>query len=416
MKRSPRRMCRSGRHRRPLKVILAATGACALALAGFALAAQVAVQLGAEGPQPATVTVNWGDTVAFANADTEAHAIVIPAATVKSPDIPPGGTFLHVFDKKKGAYTYTQTGTRPRHGRVLVELRGEVSLTAKPAKAVFGQPVILTGKSPYPNSPVVISQRPIGGQSESQLVAVTAGNDGTFTTSFRAKQGSRIRASAAARQLRSHYLTVAVAPSLAIAVAPATQKAGRTVSVKGRLAPADAASKVHLDRYNAERKEWDRVSTKPFSRSGAVTFRWTTEKGRSLLRLRVTRSGLKAGYVPTASRSVAVRGVTVAVVPRLAIAVTPTTQKVGRSVSVTGRLTPADAAKKVQLERYNAQRKAWDRVRTRPVPHSGAVAFRWKPEKGLSLLRLRITGGDLQPGYVPTASRSVAVRGVPSLS
>lgn len=416
MKRTARRICRSGQRHRPSKLILAVAGACALALAGFALAAQVAVQLGPEGPRPATVTVNWGDTVAFTNADAEAHAILIPAATTKSPDIPPGGTFLHVFDKKKGAFTYTQTGTKPRHGRVVVKLQGEVTLKAEPVKAVFGQSVVLTGKSPYPNSPVVISLRPIGGQSESQLAAVTAANDGSFKTSFRAKHGSRIRASAAAGQLRSHFVTVAVAPSLTIAVTPTTQKVGRSVRVTGRLAPADAARSVHLDRYNAQRKEWDRVSTKPFSRSGVVAFRWTTEKGRSLLRLRITRAGLKAGYVPTTSRSVAVRGVTVAVAPRLTIAARPTSQKVGRTVSVTGRLTPADAAKKVHLERYNAQRKAWDRVSTRPISPAGAVAFRWKPEKGLSLLRLRIAAADLQPGYVPTASRSVAVEGVAPLS
>ena len=66
------------------------------------MAGQVPVQLGADGPQPETVTVNWSDTVAFTNADTEAHAILFPSLTVTSPDIPPGGTFVHVFDQKKG--------------------------------------------------------------------------------------------------------------------------------------------------------------------------------------------------------------------------------------------------------------------------------------------------------------------------
>ena len=160
-----------------------------------------------------------------------------------------------MFDKKKGAFTYTQTGTKPRHGRVVVKLQGEVSLKAEPAKAVFGQPVVLTGKSPYPNSPVVISERPIGSQSESQLVSVTAANDGSFTTSFRPKHGSRVRASAAAGQLRSRFVTVAVAPRLTIAARPTTQKVGRTVSVTGQLAPPGAAMRVHLDRYNAQRKD-----------------------------------------------------------------------------------------------------------------------------------------------------------------
>ena len=67
------------------------------------------------------MTVNWGDTVAFTNADSEAHSILLPSLTVTSPDIPPGGTFTQVFDKKKGAFSYVQTGTKRRTGRVIVQ-------------------------------------------------------------------------------------------------------------------------------------------------------------------------------------------------------------------------------------------------------------------------------------------------------
>ena len=392
--------------------MLAAVGTCGLALAGFALAAQVAVQLGAEGPRPAVVTVNWGDTVAFTNADTEAHAIVIPAATAKSPDIPPGGTFLHLFDKKKGAYTYTQTGTRPRHGRVVVKLQGEVTLKADRARAVFGESVVLTGKSPYPNSPVVVSQRPIGVQSESQLVAVTAGNDGSFTTSFRPKYGVRVRASAALGQLRSDLVTVALAPRLAIAARPARQRVGRVIAVTGRVAPTNAANAASLDRYNAQRGAWDRIGTRPVSKSGKVIFRWSVEGGRSLLRLRVTRGDLERGFAPNVSRPVVVTGTRVQVTPRIAIAASPRTSRAGEVVTVTGRVAPAAAAKGVRLERYNAQRTAWDRVGTRPVSSSGTVIFRWHVVKGRSLLRLSTTRANVEPGYAPTVSGSIAVSGL----
>ena len=77
-------------------------------------------------------------------------------------------------------------------------------------------------------------------------------------------------------------------------------------------------------------------------------------------------------------------------------------------MTVTGHLTPADAAE-AHLERYDAQRKKWDRLSTRPVSHSGAVVFRWRAEKGRSLLRLRTTRADLEQGYVPAISRVVAV-------
>jgi hypothetical protein len=382
-----------------------------LALGGFALGAEVPVQLGPDGPQPETVTVNWGDTVAFTNADAEAHTILFPSLTVTSPDIPPGGTFVRVFDQKKGTFSYVQTGTKRRTGRVVVKLQGQVVLKAAPEQVVFGQTVALSGTSPYPNSPVVISQRPIGGQTETPIATVTAANDGSFSASFRPQSGSRLRASVALGQLPSPRVTVSVAPRVTIAASPRTVKVGRTVTVTGRLAPADVAERVHLERYNAERKEWSRLSTRPAPPSGAVVFRWQAVKGASLLRLRVTRADLAPGYVPTVSRSAAVRGVTVTVIPRLTIAARPTTVQVRDTVTVTGRLTPADAARRVDLERYDAKRKRWDRQSTRPVSRSGAVAFRWRAEKGRSLLRLR-TRADRQPGYVPAVSRAVTVNGL----
>ena len=394
------------------KFALATAAAFALAFGGFALAGQVPVQLGADGPQPETVTVNWGDTVAFTNADSEAHSILLPAVTVTSPEIPPGGTFLHVFDQKKGAFSYVQTGTKRRTGRVIVQIRGELVLKAAPEKVVFGKSASLNGISPYPNSPVVVSHRPIGSQTETGLATTTAAEDGSFAASFRPQAGTRVRASAAAGQLRSPFVTVSVAPRVTIAARPTTLRAGRTVIVTGRLAPAGVVQRVRLDRYDAQRKEWDRVSTKPVTQSGAVAFRWSAEKGRSLLRLSINRADLKPGYVPATSRTAVVRGVTVTRVSRLTIAARPTTVRAGRTVTVTGHLTPADAAKRVQLERYDAQRRKWGRLSTRPVSHSGAVVFRWRAEKGRSLLRLRTTRADVEPGYMPTVSRDIAVNGL----
>ena len=402
----------SDRPARLVKVALATAAALALAFGGFALAGQVPVQLGPEGPQPETVTVNWSDTVTFTNADTEVHAILFPSMTVTSPDIPPGGTFVRVFDQKKGTFAYVQTGSKRHTGRVVVKLQGQVVLKAVPDQVVFGQTAALSGTSPYPNSPVVMSQRPIGGQTETQITTVTAANDGSFSASFRPQSGSRLRASVAVGQLRSPLITVKVAPRVTIAARPTTVKAGRTVTVTGRLAPADVVERVHLERYDVKRKEWNRLSTRPASPSGAVVFRWQAEKGSSLLRLRVTRADLKAAYVPTVSRSAVVRGLTVTVIPRLTIAARPTAVRAGRAVTVTGRLTPADAARRVDLERYNAKRKKWDRLSTRRISRSGAVVFRWRADKGRALLRLRTMRAGPEPGFVPTVSRTVAVNGL----
>ena len=95
------------------------------------------------------------------------------------------------------------------------------------------------------------------------------------------------------------------------------------MTVTGRLAPAGVVQKVHLDRYDARRKEWARLSTKPVTQTGAVAFRWTAERADRFYASR-SRADLRPGYVPTVSRTAVVRGLTVALVPRLAIVARPT--------------------------------------------------------------------------------------------
>jgi plastocyanin len=386
--------------------------ACALALGGFALASEVTVQLHAEGPQPETVTVNWSDSVSFTNADSEAHTLVIPGLTVTSPAIPPGGTFTQVFDRKKGTFIYTQTGTKPRNGRVVVKLQGEVTLTAAPNMLKFGESTALTGKSPYPSSPVVISQRPIGSTAETVVATLTAAEDGSFSSSFSPQSGSRLRAAVAAGQLRSAFVTVKVIPRLTITANPRTRRAGRIVTVTGRVGPANAAQRVSLDRYSEQRKAWNSLSTKPVPSSGTVAFRWNVAEGKSLLRLRIARADVETGFQPTVSGSVAVKGVAVIVRPRLTIAASPKTQLTGHFVTVAGRVAPAGAARKANLERYDARRHAWERLGTRLFSHSGTVKFKWRAEKGRSLLRLRVTRADAARGFRPAVSRTVAVKGL----
>ena len=96
----------------------------------MALAA-VGVDLTAAGPQPATVTVRWGETVVFSNRDSEPHAIEVPRETFTSEAIPPGGTLEYVFDGRAGVYIVRQLGSRVRQGRVVVEVDGTVTLTGE---------------------------------------------------------------------------------------------------------------------------------------------------------------------------------------------------------------------------------------------------------------------------------------------
>ena len=80
-----------------LRVPAAVLGLVALGTAGYALGAGASISLTADGPQPETVTVNWGDRGVL-ELDSVEHAIRIPRAEVTTPSIPPGGTFEQRYE------------------------------------------------------------------------------------------------------------------------------------------------------------------------------------------------------------------------------------------------------------------------------------------------------------------------------
>ena len=66
----------------------------------------------------------------LSNRAGEPHAIEIPRETYTSETIPPGGTLEHVFDGRAGTYIVRQVGSHVHQGRVVVEVDGDVTLTA----------------------------------------------------------------------------------------------------------------------------------------------------------------------------------------------------------------------------------------------------------------------------------------------
>lgn len=282
----------------------------ALALAGLfaggiALAAATTVSIGPEGPSPATVTVQWGDTVTFKNDDKSPHGITIPRVAQASPLIPAGGSWTRVFDGRSGSYGYRQTEGRSYLGSILVQLKGEVTMKATPANVLYGKRVTLAG-SALPGHAVKLEQLVAAASGQwVEVVTVTAGGDGKWSTSLAPKLGARFRATAAAGQLRSQAILVSVQPIISL-TRPTGAKAGTTVAVRGRIAPAGAAKTADLERYDGTRRRWVRQDRRQVSAKGIVSFRWKAVKGRSQLRVQVQRYALKPGFEPTTSRPVAV--------------------------------------------------------------------------------------------------------------
>lgn len=297
---------RAIRNRHGLALKLAgALGLGVLFAGGVALAAATTVSIGPTGPQPATVTIQWGDTITFENVDDAARGVTIPRLQLASPAIPPGGSWTRVFDGRSGSYGFRQTEGRGFQGSILVELKGSVTMKATPTTVRYGRRVSFAGKS-LPGHAVKLEQlvAPQAGQWI-EVATVRAGPDGAWSTSLLPKLGARFRATAAAGQLRSPAVSVGVQPTVSL-VRPRGVKAGKTSTVRGRLAPPGAATTADLERYDSERRRWVRQDRRTVPRSGVVAFRWQAVKGRSRLRVQIHRYGVKRGFEPVTSKPIVV--------------------------------------------------------------------------------------------------------------
>jgi plastocyanin len=288
-------------------IVVLAVGALALAGAGVALAA-VTVTLTASGPQPATITVPWGETVVFTNGDAEPHALEIPRETYTSETIPPGGTLEYVFDGRAGAYVVRQLGTRVHQGRVIVEVSGSLTLEAK-SPVAYGKRLVVKGTSSVPHSAVtIVRSAPDDPGAWHEIGTAEVAEDGSFVARVELEVGGRLRAEAAAGQVRSGPVRVDVRPVVKIRVADRTVATGQRVQVSGTVAPAGAATTALLEVYNRERKRWARVDSSAVSASGAVKLDYRLEeRGRTVLRIALQGSGLRPGFAPATSAWIAVR-------------------------------------------------------------------------------------------------------------
>ena len=292
-----------------LRVPAAVLGLVALGTAGYALGASTSISLTTDGPQPETVTVNWGDTVVYSNSDSVEHAIRIPRAEVTTPSIPPGGTFEQKYEGRGGNYNFVQVGRRNHSGQVVVKVEGDVTLTASVGTVLYGKYVTLSGKSSYPGHPVIVRGRDAGmGGDWKNVLEVVAAEDGSFSGRLRPKVGARYQARAAADQLASKMVDVAVKPKVTIAVSRRVAPAGSTLTVTGRILPGGAVDRADLLGYDLRRKRWATLTSRAVAKSGKVVFRMQVEEGANRLKISFRRGSTSAGYTPAESRFVRVLG------------------------------------------------------------------------------------------------------------
>lgn len=330
------------------RIALAGVSAAALVatLAGGAGAANtITVTLTAKGPQPKLLTLNVGDSVTFTNTDGVNHSIVTktpagytPGGFVSDP-IRPGQSYS-VGLGTAGLISYVQTGFgRSYSGKILVKPVGALSITAAKKTVAYGTTVTIDGRSPIPNSTVTVNAHVKGktggsgngggggnggsgggGNGGWQTVAtVTAGADGSFTTTVKPTASTTYRAQTApdqnqskSEQLTSTTITVAVMPELTLrATTPRVVHQGKVVTLSGRIVPANGASTLTLIGYDVSRRTWTTISTRPVAQAtGLATFRFTVPHGDTSLRLTVSKSDhLQQGLLKTTTaQSLVVHG------------------------------------------------------------------------------------------------------------
>jgi hypothetical protein len=292
-----------------VKRALLALGLLSLLGTGFALAAGMTVTLTANGPTPRNVTIGWGDTVTFTNADDKPHAVEIPRLSKESPEIPSGGTFEQVFDGRRGNYLFRQKGGGGPNttASIIVNIPGTVTLATSAAVVDYGKSLKLSGKSSYPGTPVKVAQRaPGSGTMWLAVSTVTAAEDGSYSLEIQPKLGARFRAQVAADQLLSDPVLISVRPVVTVRTTARRTKAGRRITVIGRVTPARAATTMDLERYDPRRRRWFTQAKGRVRSSGGVTFKWTAKKGVSRLRVAVKPLSLGGGWAPAASSFVTV--------------------------------------------------------------------------------------------------------------
>lgn len=284
--------------------------------AGLALADLKVVTMTATGPQPATVTVNWGDTVDFVNADSSPHSLSSTDPDIGTVTVAPAQTVPVTFAGKVGARGYVMSG-KPRSffgPAVVVTLNGTLDLTARAGVVRYGKSTQLVGRlSLQPGAAVSIQQRLLNrfgnGTGAWSVVAGPFPTSGTgvFSYGTTPSTGAEYEAVAAAGQLVSKPVEVGVTPFIAF-TAPRRVKAGHVFTIRITVHPATATRTVDLEVYVPNQKRFHAVGHVRLTSAGSGVAHLSLPAGRALLRLAVTSSGIATGFVTGTTKPFVVTG------------------------------------------------------------------------------------------------------------
>jgi len=283
------------------------------------------------GPIPAIVTVVPHSTVMWVNDDTDNHSIISSSSGFTSPVIQPGQTYSIVVGLP-GKIAYQQTGFgRTYHGGIVVsQPTTHVAIAASTGLVVFGESMAISGTSSIAaGDTVTLFTRAVSGTKtltkacrkggkaapagppagwKQAGAPATVAEGGTFAFDVKPAQGSAYLVQTSDGLTCSNIVAVNVKPVLQIRPARVTTKTGRSITVRGQLLPATAATTLTLSKSIPGSGTWTRAGTATVSPSGLVRFTFVVPQGRIYLRLNTTTRSGRRGFEPAQSSQLVVRG------------------------------------------------------------------------------------------------------------
>jgi plastocyanin len=250
---------------------------------------------------PSAVTINQGDSVTWANADTASHQVVSDKAGFASPILKTGETYSFTF-KTAGRFAYQDALDKKLKGTIVVQAAPappqSVTLAASTLKVVYGGSVTLSGgvSSKQAGEKVTVLAQKFGESPFATLATVTTGDGGTW--SYAAKPTIRTEYQARWKSASSSTAAIGVRPLVSFRVIT-----GGRFSTRVLAARSFAGRYVQLQRRSSL-GQWVIVKRVRLSASSATIFRATLPHGTSSLRIALSVNQAGPGYLAGISRTI----------------------------------------------------------------------------------------------------------------
>jgi plastocyanin len=275
------------------RTLLIATAVCALAGAGFAVAALTAlktVNIKSTGFVPKTVIVAGGDTVRWKNVDTVNHQVVANSGAFASGQIAPSHTYSKRLDTP-GIYPYHDALHPALKGTVKVTgAAPSVSIAASLPIAIYGSQIHVSGAvSPAAvGDTVSVYAQPWGQMSFVKLADVQTTTSGVWDYVTSPQLLTAYKATWKGKT--SAIIQVAVSPRLTLT------RVGRWYVTRAQAARSYSRHWVYVQRLNGF-GEWVTLKKVTLNSQGAQRFRIKTlPSGRNRLRTFITTNQAGSGY------------------------------------------------------------------------------------------------------------------------